>query len=325
MGESEIDPTDIHPNVKWVVAEMTQTPAIAASVLVIGNSAIDRRLLVPHFPEPGETILAEEFGVDVGGKGANQAVAAARAGATVALCSAIGGDAEGSWLKARLAAEGVNLAFVTEREGRTDQSFVVITPTAENCIISLSRMAQSIDPYHTLGALETLDPGDVLLVQGNLRRDTTEFCVREGHRRGARVLLNPSPITYPFEGIWEFVEAVILNQHEARTVTGSSDPVCGSRAIIGKGPRVVIVTLGSLGALIITSSAHRHIRAGLVQAIDTTGAGDVFCGVFAAGLASGLDAETAASWGVRVSTVSVTRHGTQSSFPSREEMLALRG
>jgi len=291
---------------------------------VIGNCAIDRSFRLPRLPVAGETILAQESTLDVGGKGANQAVAASRAGPAVVLCSAIGRDRDGSCIRSRLYSEGVATEFVLERSGASDQSIVLVAATGENCIVTSHEMAWSILPEDTAGALACLTPGDVLLMQGNLPRQTTEHCLREGRRRGARAVLNPAPISYPYDNLWPLVDVVVMNEVESRVLTGDRDPRTGARALLRAGAGVVATTLGRMGALVVDGVCDRHVRAPSVPVVDTTGAGDVFCGVFAAGLALGLPTEQAAAWAVRSATLSVMRRGTQSAFPTREELASLR-
>jgi ribokinase len=293
-------------------------------VLVIGNCAIDRSFLVPHLPAAGETMLADGGAVDVGGKGANQAVAAARAGAPVVLCSAVGRDADGARIKSILRAEGVAVGGVLERDGPTDQSIILVADCGENCIVSSHEMAGSIRPEDVATSLTSLAPGDILLMQGNLSRRTTEQCLGDGRRRAARVMLNPAPISYPYDEVWGLVDIVVMNEVESRMLSGHQDPMAGARALLRRGPTLVVVTLGSMGAVLVGRDREDRFPASRVAVVDTTGAGDVFCGVFAAGLALELPTGRAASWAVQAATLSVTRRGTQRAFPTREELEASR-
>lgn len=292
-------------------------------VVVIGNCTIDLSFQLPRFPGAGETLLADSWAMDVGGKGANQAAVIARAGVEVWFHTALGGDPESELINSRLAHEHVNLRFLVERDGATDQSIIYLTPSGENSIVSTHAIAASITPNDTAPAIHTLEPDDILLMQGNLSQETTRYCLREGQLRQAQVVLNAAPIQYAYDALWGFVDVVIVNAVEAAVLSGRSDPASGARAIVGKGARLVIVTLGSQGAKITGLDYERDILAEVVEAVDTTGAGDVFCGVFVAGLAMNLSSEEAAAWAVDAATLSVTRKGTQSSFPTRAELLSL--
>ena len=291
-----------------------------ARVLVIGNCTLDIAFHVPRFPRPGETVLAGGSARDLGGKGANQAVAAARGGAPVSFCAALGADETGDAMRARLAEEGVDTEHVFTPPDPTDESIIYVTPGGENSIVSTHAAAASMDMAAARPALEAADPGDVLLMQGNLSHEATRGCLEEGRRRRAVTVLNPAPIQYGYESIWPFVEFAILNEVESADLTGSADPATAARRLRDRGVSHVVVTLGARGALVADGESTREVPAEPVEAVDTTGAGDVFCGVFVASMARGLSAGPAARAAVRAATLSVTRHGTQSAFPTRSEI-----
>ena len=292
----------------------------SARVLVIGNCTLDIAYRVPRFPQPGETVLAGHSARDLGGKGANQAVVAARCGAPVAFCAAVGADENGEAMRARLVAEGVDTDHVATPPVPTDESVICVTPEGENSIVSTHAAAASMDFALARPALEAAAAGDVLLMQGNLAHDLTRACLEEGRRRQTVTVLNPAPIQYGFEAIWPFVDCAILNEVESEHLTGSADPAIAARRLLERGVSRVIVTLGACGAQVAEDGSTREIPAEPVDAVDTTGAGDVFCGVFAAGLARRFGALPAARGAVRAATLSVTRHGTQNAFPSRAEI-----
>ena len=291
-----------------------------ARVVVIGNCTIDIAFHVPRFPRPGETVLAGGSARDLGGKGANQAVAAARSGAPVAFCAAVGADENGDAMRARLVEEGVGTDHLAIPPVPTDESIIYVTPEGENSIVSTHAAAASMDLALARPALEAAGAGDVLLMQGNLAHDVTRACLEEGRRRRAVTVLNPAPIQYGYEAIWPFVDCAIVNEVESEHLAGSSDPATAARCLAARGVRHVVVTLGARGALVAEGEAAREIAADPVEAVDTTGAGDVFCGVFAASLARGLAVASATRGAVRAATLSVTRHGTQRAFPSRSEI-----
>ena len=292
----------------------------APEVLVIGNCTLDLSFRVPRFPKPGETVLSAGATRDLGGKGANQAVAAARSGARVAFCAAVGADENGEAMRARLAEEGVCTDRVAACPVPTDLSIIYVTPEGENSIVSTHAAAAAVDLSLARPALEDAAAGDILLMQGNLAPDVTCGCLEEGRRRRATTVLNPAPIQYGYDAIWPFVDCAILNEVESEHLTGSGDPPVAAGRLIERGVRHVIVTLGASGALLASAASVHEIAAERVAAVDTTGAGDVFCGVFAACMAQGLAVEPATRASVRAATLSVTRPGTQSAFPSRSEI-----
>ena len=292
----------------------------SARVLVIGNCTLDISFRVLRFPKPGETLLADGSTRDLGGKGANQAVAAARTGVPVAFCAAVGADEDGEEMRARLTEEGVGTDHVATPPLPTDVSIIYVTPEGENSIVSTHAAAASMDMARVEPALEAAAAGDVLLMQGNLSHDLTRRCLEAGRERRAVTVLNPAPIHYEYDAIWPFVDCAIVNEVESEHLTGSADPVTAAERLAGRGVGHVVVTLGSRGALVSEGGSVRELPAERVEAVDTTGAGDVFCGVFAAGRARGLDALPAARGAVRAATLSVTRPGTQSAFPARAEI-----
>ena len=292
-----------------------------AKVVVIGNCTLDIAFRVPRFPRPGETLLARDSTRDLGGKGANQAVAAARSGVPVSLSAAVGGDEIGNAVRARLAEEGVGLDHVATRAVPTDESIIYVTPEGKNSIVSTHAAAASMDMTLVRPALAAAAPGDIVLMQGNLPHDLTLGCLEAARCGQSVTVLNPAPIQYGYDAVWPFVDCAILNEVESEDLTGSADPVAAAQRLLARGVRHVIVTLGARGALVAREDgATQAIPADTVAAVDTTGAGDVFCGVFVAATARGLQAEPAARAAARAATLSVTRHGTQRAFPNRAEI-----
>ena len=262
-------------------------------VVVVGNCTLDLFFRVPRFPKAGETLLADSRMVDVGGKGANQAVAAARSGVDTLFLAAVGADPDGETIRARLAAEVVDLGHLMTADTTTDLSVIYVRPDGENTIVSAHRSTDFVTPATADAVLDRLDPGDVLLLQGNLTLATTRHCLAEGRRLGARSVLNPAPIRFAYDSLWPLVDYAIPNRVELSELGGHGDPGISGRALLAKGAGAVVATLG---------------------------AGDVFCGVFAAGLARGLAPEAAAGVAVSAAALSVTRPGTQSSFPTAGEL-----
>ena len=292
----------------------------SSRVLVIGNCTLDISFRVLRFPKPGETLLADGSTRDLGGKGANQAVAAARTGVPVAFCAAVGADENGEEMRARLTEEGVGTDHVATSPLPTDVSIIYVTPEGENSIVSTHAAAASMDMARVEPALGAVAAGDILLMQGNLSHDLTRGCLEAGRERGAVTVLNPAPIHYRYDAIWPFVDCAIVNEVESEHLTGSADPFTAAGRLSGRGVGHVVVTLGSRGAVVSEGESLREVPAERVEAADTTGAGDVFCGVFAACIARSLPIEPATRGAVRAATLSVTRHGTQRAFPSRSEI-----
>ena len=291
-----------------------------ARVVVIGNCTLDLAFNLPRFPEPGETLLATGASQDIGGKGANQAVAAARAGVAVSFCSAAGRDVHGTAIRQRLEGEGVCPDHVAEVDTPTDMSIIHVTPGGQNAIVSTHAAAASMDMAMVRPLLRGAAAGDIMLMQGNLSHDLTRACLKDGRQRGMTTVLNPAPIHYCLKDLWPFVDYAVPNEVEAEQLTHCAEAEAGARRLLDLGARQAIVTLGATGALLAHDGRIVAIEAESVDAVDTTGAGDVFCGVFAAALGRGLDATRAARVATGAATLSVTRPGTQRAFPRRSEI-----
>ena len=291
-----------------------------ARIVVIGNCTLDLAFNLPRFPEPGETLLATAASQDVGGKGANQAVAATRSGADVSFCSAAERDVQGAAVRKRREDEGVGAEHVVEVDAPTDMSIIHVTPRGQNSIVSTHAAAASMEMATARPLLQDALAGDILLTQGNLSHDLTRAYLTAGRRRGMTTLLNPTPIHYGLEDVWPLVDCAVPNKVEAEQLTGCSEPAAGAHRLLALGARRAIVTLGAAGALLAQDGRIAAFEAEAVDAVDTTGAGDVLCGVLAAGLARGLDVAQSIRVAIRAATVSVTRPGTQRAFPSRPEI-----
>ena len=289
-------------------------------IVVIGNCTLDLAFNLPRFPKPGETLLATGASQDVGGKGANQAVAAARSGASVSFCSAVGRDLHGTAIRQRLEGEGVPSEHVAEVDAPTDLSIVHVTPEGQNSIVSTCAAAASMEMAMVRPLLREAVAGDILLMQGNLSRDLTRACLIEGRQRGMTTVLNPAPIHYDLEDLWPLVDCAVPNEVEAEHLTKCAEAAAGARRLLALGAGQAIVTLGAAGALLAREGRIAAIEAESVDTVDTTGAGDVFCGVFAAALGRGLDPARAVRVATGAATLSVTRPGTQRAFPHRLEI-----
>ncbi|HEX2528365.1 MAG TPA: ribokinase [Geminicoccus sp.] len=282
-----------------------------STLLVLGNAAIDLTLRMERLPVPGESVLTNARQEDIGGKGLNQAVAAHRAGARVRLVAAVGADRDAALIRRSLAKEGISPDDLVSFQGPTDQSIVMLSEAGDNMIITSSDAARSIAPQTATLACAGLGSGDILLVQGNLRQDTTEAAVQQARRRGMRILANPAPLGFDWVPFLPDLDLLIVNAVEA----GQIDVNRAARAII---------TRGADGAELLAGNDNIHVPASAVTALDTTGAGDVLTGVLAAGLWRGMDVEPALRWGMAAASMKVQRRGTISAFPDRTELANLR-
>lgn len=293
------------------------------SILVIGNCTIDLTFAVDRFPAPGETLLARERRVDLGGKGANQAIVAHRFGARATLAAPIGKDADGDLACARLSREGLDLTLVLRTDAPTDQSILYVTPGGENTIVSSHLAAASATPEWARGTVAAASSRDWLVMQGNLALETTCAALAAGRTAGMRTCVNPAPIQYDYGAVLPLCDMVIVNEVEAVALGGGADPIEAGQAIRSGGVPLVLVTLGAAGAALIESPGVSHFPAPVVSVVDTAGAGDAFCGTLVACLARGGQLTHAVRAAVEAASLSVTRPGTQSSFPSAAEAVAI--
>lgn len=289
-------------------------------VHVVGNACIDTTFRLDRLPEAGETRNAVSHADGLGGKGANQAVAATRTGTPVTLWTAVGRDANGAWIRDALAGE-IDTCL-TEFDLPTDRSTVAVDAAGENIILSGVSCALAFDPLTQTKLLVTMAPDDVLVMQGNLSSTVTDACVHAARAKGLTTILNASPLAAGEQPALTNVNFVIVNEGEAHAISGSSDPEHAAKRIIELGARNVVVTLGSRGCLLLTGggAASVHIEAPKVVAVDTSGAGDVLCGIFAGCLAKGMSPVEALRIAVAASALAVTRTGTLSSCPTAGEL-----
>jgi ribokinase len=283
------------------------------TILVLGNATVDRTYAVDRLPVPGETLLAASHMVDAGGKGLNQAVTAHRAGATIRFVAAIGHDAGAGLILKRLAAEGMATDGLHRVEVPTDESLVLVAGgTGENAIVSTAAATRALPLAAALAAMEELAPGSLVLLQGNLTRRLTAAALHRAREHGLRTMLNPAPVAFDYAGLFELVDVAVLNVVEAE-------------ALRPEAAGAVILTQGAEGArLVVKGQTVLHEPAPKVTAVDTTGAGDVVCGVVAAGLAQGLDLPTALRWAVAAAALKVTRPGAFAGLPLAQELERLR-
>ena len=287
---------------------------------VFGNAAVDTVIKLDRLPRPGETVVARGAADDLGGKGANQAVVLARCGQRVRLVAALGVDAVGERIRENLAAEGVETDGLRTWPGASDRCVICVDRHGENTIVSLIDAALEFDPLAPTDFDRWIVPGDWVLLQGNLRASVTRGCLALAKSRKAMTALNPSPTYAASDYDWSLVDLVVLNRGEALELGGRDDPVEAARVLLGAGAGSVVVTLGAAGAALVLAGETLRAQAPQVVAVNTVGAGDVFCGTLVAGRAEGLawvDALRAAS---QAAAICVARVGVLSSFPTREEM-----
>lgn len=290
-------------------------------IFVLGNICRDTTFGLERLPSPGETVNASTTYKGLGGKGLNQAVAAANAGAATRLIAGIGDDwTDEDIALVKQAAPNLQLALVA-KPGHCDSSTVIVSRSGENIIVTDAAQAEALTPAEAALHFE-FSAGDVLLLQCNLGLETTCAAIREARRKGVRIILNPAPFKSWARDLANDIDVAILNAQEALAWTGSSP---ASVAIEALNAPLAIVTLGAGGCL-AQRKGHTALRfsASIAEAVDTTAAGDTFCGVFAAEwLATGNERQ-AIRLAMSSAAMSVTKQGAMASVPSRRDIDRLR-
>lgn len=290
--------------------------------------ALHRDLVVraPRFPRAGETLLGEDFASFVGGKGANQAVAAARLGARVALLGTLGDDEWGRSLRAELAAEGLDLAGVSTRaEATTGVAVITVVPGGENTIVVAGGVGRALGPSDVERVADAIAAADVLLTQGELPLAATRRALELARAAGTRTLHNAAPACALAAEFLALVDVLIVNRGEAGALLGSPDdePRTLLAGLARLGPRACALTLGAQGALCADGTGTWHVPAFRVTAVDATGAGDAFAGALALQCARGAPFPEAVRVACAAGALATTRRGALPSMPRRAELGAL--
>jgi ribokinase len=295
-------------------------------ICVVGSSNIDLTFRTVRLPRAGETIAGQAFHLGFGGKGANQAIMAARLGAQVTMITKIGRDVFGEGYLRHFRDQGIDTSYVlSDSERSTGVASIIVDDEARNCIIVVGGANQGLTPGDVRDAAPAIRTADALLCQLEVPLETTLEAFRVAKAAGVRTILNPAPAARLADELLRLTELCVPNETETeiltgRTVTDFEQAEAAARRLLDGGPHTVLVTLGGRGVLIVTAQAAEHVPAVPVQAVDPTGAGDAFIGSLAVFLAEGLPLREAVGRANAVAALSVTRVGTQTAFPLRAEV-----
>jgi ribokinase len=298
------------------------------SIAVVGSLNIDLVAYAQRVPGPGETVMGDRFAMGFGGKGANQAVMAARLGARVSMVGALGDDVYADMTFDNLARQGIDSAHVARVPGSSGVAPIWVEPDGTNRIIVVGGANEAVEPSVAADAVRSMRRLDAVIGQLEIPQAVTAAAFRAARARGVVTILNPAPAAPLAADLLAASDWLIPNEHELANLagTGPVDPE-NDAAFADFASHLgcrLLVTLGSRGAAVVGADGSvSRIPALPVQAIDTTGAGDAFVGAFAYGLAAGFDELTAVRLGIACASDSVTRPGTQSSFASREDAAAI--
>ena len=289
-------------------------------VFVLGSINVDFVMTAPRIPQEGETIHGDGFMINEGGKGANQAVAAAKSGAPVYMIGCVGDDSISETVLAALKKYRVNTQFVTRCAGVNTGAAQITVVNGDNRIILSSGANYRITRENIDAALEISSTGDVFIVQNEIEEERIRYGLERAYAKGLLTVLNPAPAKVFPEEILRRVRLLVANEIEAVQITQADSLLQALESLRGRAATQAVVTLGEKGSLLIDGAKDMlHIPAICVQAVDTTAAGDTFIGVVGSCLAESLPLERAMARATIASALTVTKSGAQCSIPMREE------
>ena len=295
-------------------------------ITVIGSSNTDMVIKTSKLPAPGETILGGDFFMNAGGKGANQAVAAARLGGKVSFIAKTGDDVFGKQARQLFEIENINTNnLVIDADHPSGVALITVDAHGENCIV----VAPGSNSYLTQNdidlALEEILSSTLILMQLEIPLETVIYVANIAYKAGKKIILNPAPAAKISDDLLSKLYMITPNETEAELISGiavtdTESAILAAQNLSERGVKVVIITLGSKGALLYTGDEARVIESPKVEAVDTTAAGDVFNGAIAVAISEGMELDEAIKFACKAAAISVTRMGAQSSAPYRKEI-----
>ena len=312
----------LSPGQEAGMANLAKRPRI----VVLGGINMDLIAIAPRLPSPGETVVGEEFYTAPGGKGANQAVAAARLGAQVLMVGRVGEDVYGPTLLADLRGHGIDVSGVAQDPERASGiAVILLNAERENHIVAIYGANMACDGTQLEAARAALDGADALLLQMEIPLEVSLAAAQAATSRGVPVIWDPAPAREMPQEAYADTEVLTPNQSEAEVLTGIhvrdiDSARKAAEALLRSGVGVAVVKLGELGVYYATRDGGGHVPAYRVQAVDTVAAGDAFGGALAVALAKGEDLEGAVRYGAAAGALAVTKPGAQEAMPAKEEV-----
>ncbi len=298
----------------------------SCSICVVGSANVDLTFRTARLPRPGETVAGYSVVVGMGGKGGNQAVAAARLGASVALVARVGNDPYGAEAIRAYQAEGIDATFIRQDANLpTGTAAIVVDDAAENCIIAVPGANAGLTSEDVRKASAVIQRADVVICQLETPLEATLEAFRLARAAGILTVLTPAPVMELPDQLLRLCDVCVPNQTEMELLAGTPvksqrDARAAANLLRTRGVRTVVVTMGGSGALLVDEAGAMQIPAVEVAAVDPTGAGDAFTAALAVSLANGLELREAARRASVVAAITVTRLGTQTAFPSLAEV-----
>lgn len=296
------------------------------NILVIGSSNTDLVIQADHFPKAGETVLGKTFNTFAGGKGANQAVAAARLGGEVTFIAKVGNDSFGTKAISGFEKEGIHTNHIfMDDKAPSGVASIIIDESGQNTIVVAPGANNLLNEEDIDISREAIEHADLVLIQLEIPLNTVLFCIKAAQQLGKRVILNPAPACKLPDDIYPFIDVITPNETETELLIGvkitdeKSVSVAADR-FLEKGVKNVIITLGEKGAYFKNNETNMLIPACKTDVVDTTAAGDTFNGALAVALAEGTNWRDAIQFANQAASISVSRLGAQASVPLREEV-----
>lgn len=300
--------------------------AVAPRVVVVGSVNMDLVFRTPRMPAPGETITGDGFQQVPGGKGANQAVAAARQGASVRFVGSVGNDSFGLLALESLGREGIATTYMTtDLSAASGVAGIFVDHRGENSIVLAPGANAVLSVAHVEAATAAIVGADYLICQLESPVDSVARAIAIAREHGVRVVFNPAPAAPLPDGLLASVDYLVLNETEATQLTGlavldRASAAAAAAVLLARGAGAVLLTMGAGGVVVVTASHERFIPAVKVKAVDTTAAGDTFVGALTVAIGRGLGLDDAVTQAQHAAALTVTRMGAQTSIPTRTEL-----
>ena len=295
-------------------------------VTVVGSFMFDLVARAPRRPKTGETLIGESFGMFIGGKGANQAIAASRLNALVCMVGRLGDDLFGNQFLDKFSDEKINTDFVIQdKNNGTGVGMPLIDASGDNSIVIIPRANTALSAKNINQGYEAIANSDILLLQLEVPIEASQRAAEIAKENSTIVILNPAPAREIPDTLLDLVDILTPNESETEILSGISattekEAKEAARILMDKGVETVILTLGSRGSLLLTATVESFFPANQVDVVDTTAAGDAFCGALAASLANGSTIEEAVKTGNAAGALAVTKLGAEPSLPKKADL-----